>query len=85
MAPDSVHLAKSDSVEKFPAGPMTGPSPGPTFEIAVADADGRIVASSNAAEIGELLSLPTLNEALAAPAPADLPLVARPLPAAAPA
>lgn len=64
------------------------PDLGAEETIAVADADGRIVASSNAAEIGELLSLATLSEALAAPTPADQPadqpLMARPLPAAAP-
>ena len=36
MPAESIHLAASGRSAKVPAGPMTGPRPGPTFEIAVA-------------------------------------------------
>ena len=32
----NIHLALSDNNEKFPSGPIIGPSPGPTFDIDVA-------------------------------------------------
>jgi uncharacterized protein len=42
MAPASSHLATSGREEKFPAGPTTGPSPGPTLVTAVAAAESAV-------------------------------------------
>lgn len=39
IASDNTHLAASGRSPKWPAGPMIGPSPGPTFASAVTDAD----------------------------------------------
>ena len=36
MPRDSIHFEISGNDEKFPLGPITDPSPGPTFEIDVA-------------------------------------------------
>src|SRR3546814_20072861 len=47
----SSHLAASGKVEKLPAGPMIGPSPGPTLHTAVAapvraDVESRPISAS---------------------------------------
>jgi len=37
IAKDSIHLDTSETWLKFPFGPIISPSPGPTFDIAVAE------------------------------------------------
>ena len=39
------HFPISSILEKFPFGPIISPMPGPTFEIAEADADNAVIKS----------------------------------------
>ena len=42
----SIHFDKSGNVEKFPLGPISDPSPGPTLEIEVAAPDIAVIKSN---------------------------------------
>src|SRR3546814_4180246 len=50
MPADSSHFAASGRVEKLPAGPMTGPRPGPTLASAVAAPLTAVMKSSPTAD-----------------------------------
>ena len=41
-----IHFAKLDNSPKFPLGPIISPSPGPTFEIAVAAPEKEVIKSN---------------------------------------